>query len=152
MTVEIGQVAPDFTLKNQHGEEITLSALRGKPVVLIFIPFASSGICTGELCEVRDRISEIDGATVVAVTCDHFFSNRAWADRDNYNFDILSDFWPHGAVAQAYGVFNSDAGAANRATYVLDAEGVVRWKVEQGIGQARQFDDYRKSVAELLDA
>ena len=152
MSIEIGQEAPDFTLKNQHGEEISLSSFRGsKNVVLMFFPFAFSGICTGELCEIRDNLPDLTGddVEVLAVSCDHFFSNRAFADRDGYTFSILSDFWPHGQVARDYGTFNEGAGAPNRGTYIIDKTGIVHWKVENGIPDARDLDDYRKSLATL---
>jgi peroxiredoxin len=152
MTIDIGSVAPDFTLKNQHGEDITLSSFRGeKNVVLVFFPFAFSGICTGELCEIRDNLDDFAtaDAEVLAISCDHFFSNRAFADRDGYSFSILSDFWPHGDVSRAYGTFNEGAGAPNRGTYVIDREGVLRWKVENGIPDARDIDAYRAALAEL---
>lgn len=152
MTIDIGSQAPDFTLKNQHGEDVTLSSFRGeRNVVLVFFPFAFSGICTGELCEIRDSLDdfEADNAEVLAISCDHFFSNRAFADRDGYSFSILSDFWPHGEVSKAYGTFNDGAGAPNRGTYVIDREGIVRWKVENGIPDARDLADYRTALTEL---
>src|SRR4051794_32374910 len=112
MTLDIGSMAPDFTLKNQHGEDISLSSFRGaKNVVLVFFPFAFSGICTGELSDIRDRLEDFGDAEVLAISCDHFFSNRAFADRDGYAFSILSDFWPHGEVSRSYGTFNEGAGA-----------------------------------------
>ena len=152
MTIEIGQEAPDFTLKNQHGEEVSLASFRGeKSVVLMFFPFAFSGICTGELCEIRDNLPGLtaDGVEVLAVSCDHFFSNRAFADRDGYTFSILSDFWPHGEVSKAYGTFNDQVGAANRGTYIIDTAGIVRWKVENGIPEARDLVEYQKALASL---
>ena len=152
MTIDIGSAGPDFTLKNQHGEDITLSSFRGeKNVVLMFFSFAFSGICTGELCEIRDHLDDLtsEDAEVLAISCDHFFSNRAFADRDGYTFSILSDFWPHGDVSRAYGTFNDGAGAPNRGTYIIDREGVLRWKVEQGIPDARDLDAYRAALAEL---
>lgn len=151
MTIDIGSEAPDFTLKNQHGQEVTLSSLRGKPVVLVFFPFAFSGICTGELCEIRDNLNLFadDDVTVLAISCDHFFSNRAFADRDGYTFDILSDFWPHGAAAQAYGVFDDVAGASRRGTFLIDADGIVRWSVENPIGEARDFAGYREALSTI---
>jgi peroxiredoxin len=151
MAIDIGTLAPDFNLKNQHGQEIALSALRGKPVVVVFFPFAFSGICTGELCEIRDNLNLFadDGVTVLAISCDHFFSNRAFADRDGYTFDLLSDFWPHGAAAQAYGVFDEVAGAARRGTFLIDADGIVRWSVENPIGEARDFAGYREALAAI---
>lgn len=150
MTIEIGAQAPDFTVKNQFGEDITLSSFRGrKPVAVIFLPFAFSGVCTGELCEIRDRIAEVEGVEVLAITCDHFFSNRAWAEKEGYGFSVLSDFWPHGEVARAYGVFDDKIGAASRGTYIIDTEGIVRWKVENAIPDARDFDAYREALAAL---
>lgn len=153
MTIDIGQEAPDFTLKNQHGELVELSSFRGKnSVVLVFFPFAFSGICTGELGEIRDNLSDftMDGVEVLAVSCDHFFSNRAFADRDGYKFSILSDFWPHGEVAKAYGTFNDQAGAPNRGTYIIDTDGIVRWKVENGIPDARDLAEYKKVIATII--
>lgn len=151
MTLSIGDAAPDFTLKNQHGEDVSLSSFRGKNVVLVFFPFAFSGICTGELCEIRDNLGDFTGidAEVLAVSCDHFFSNRAFADRDGYDFSILSDFWPHGDVSRAYGTFNEGAGAPNRGTFVIDGEGVVRWQIVQGIGDARDLNEVRTALAAI---
>lgn len=152
MSIEIGQQAPDFTLKNQYGEDISLSSFRGsKSVVLMFFPFAFSGICTGELCEVRDNLPDLTsgGVEVLAVSCDHFFSNRAFAERDGYTFSLLSDFWPHGEVARAYGVFNEKAGCAERGTYVIDTAGTVRWKIENGIPDARDLSEYKEALATL---
>ncbi len=152
MTLNIGEVAPDFTLKNQHGEDISLSPFRGdKNVVLVFFPFAFSGICTGELSEIRDNLSDFtdSGAEVLAVSCDHFFSNRGFADRDGYEFSILSDFWPHGEVSRAYGTFNEAVGVADRGTFVIDRDGVLRWNVQQGIGDPRNLDDVRKTLADI---
>ncbi len=151
MTLSIGDAAPDFTLKNQHGEDVSLSSFRGKNVVLVFFLFAFSGICTGELCEIRDNLGDFTGidAEVLAVSCDHFFSNRAFADRDGYDFSILSDFWPHGDVSRAYGTFNEGAGAPNRGTFVIDGEGVVRWQIVQGIGDARDLNEVRTALAAI---
>ena len=151
MTVSVGDVAPDFTLKNQHGQEVNLAGLRGKPVVLVFFPFAFTGICTGELCEIRDNLSVFtdQGAVVLAISCDAVFSNRVFSDREGYTFDLLSDFWPHGAVSQAYGVFESGPGAARRATFLIDADGIVRWAVDNPLGQARDFAGYKEALAAL---
>ncbi len=152
MSLEIGSPAPDFTLKSQHGEDITLSELRGRPVAIVFFPFAFSGICTGELCEIRDNLSVFadDQVEVLAISCDHFFSNRAFSDAEGFTFRVLSDFWPHGEVSRAYGVFNEGAGAPERGTFLVDAEGVLRWSVHHPIGEARDFEAYRAAVAELV--
>lgn len=152
MSLDVGSVAPDFTLKSQHGEDITLSSFRGdQNVVLVFIPFAFSGICADELGEIRDNLDLFGAADaqVLAISCDHFFANRAFSDRDGHTFPILSDFWPHGEVAKAYGTFNDDAGAPNRGTYVIDREGLVRWKVQKGIGDRRDLSEYRAALAGL---
>jgi peroxiredoxin len=152
MTIDVGSAAPDFTLKSQHGEDITLSSFRGdKNVVIVFIPFAFSGICTDELAEIRDNIAafEADNAQVLAISCDHFFTNRAFSDREGFTFPILSDFWPHGDVSKAYGTFNDDAGAPDRGTYVIDLDGTVRWKVQKGIGDRRDLAGYLAALAEL---
>lgn len=149
--VEVGSAAPDFTLKNQHGEDVSLSALRGRNVVVVFYPFAFSGICTGELCEIRDNLAIFNDADaeVLAISCDPMFSLRAWSDQDGYSFSLLSDFWPHGAVAKSYGIFAEGPGAAARGTYVIDREGIVRWKVENGLGDSRNLAEYREALASL---
>jgi peroxiredoxin len=148
--VDVGHAAPDFTLKSQHGEDITLSSLRGSPVVLVFFPFAFSGICSGEFSEIRDTPSAFDGAQVLAVSCDHFFANRAFSDALGLEFPVLSDFWPHGEVSRSYGIFNDDVGVAERGTYVIDGDGILRWKVEQGIGEARDLGTCRTALAPLV--
>jgi peroxiredoxin len=119
-------------------------------VVLVFFPFAFSGICTGEFAEIRDRRSELDGAELLAVSCDHFYANRAFADAQKLEFSVLSDFWPHGEVSRAYGIFNADVGVAERGTFVIDGEGIVRWKVAHGIGEARDLGGYRDALAGLV--
>ena len=150
--LEVGATAPDFTLPDQNGVETTLSAFRGsKNVLLVFYPFAFSGICTGELCEIRDDLGAFvgDDIQVLAVSTDHMFSQRAWADKEGYFFPLLSDFWPHGEVARAFGIFNEKAGAALRGTFLVDREGVVRWTLVNEIGQPRDFSGYHAALADL---
>ncbi len=151
MNIHVGDQAPDFTLKSQHGEDVALSSLRGRRVVLVFFPFAFSGVCTGELTELRDNVDlyDSDDTEILALSCDHFFSNRAFADAEGYRFNILSDFWPHGRVCADYGVFNDDIGAAERSTFIIDGGGVVRWTVHNQIGEARDVNEYRKVLSEL---
>lgn len=151
MTIEIGQKAPDFTLQNQHGEDVSLTGLRGTPVALVFFPFAFSPICTGELCELRDNPGAFreNGVELFAVSCDHMFTLRAYAESDGYDFGLLSDFWPHGEVSKAYGIFDEDRGCSLRGTYLIDPDGVLRWKVERQIGEPRDLLDYREAVAQL---
>ena len=130
MAVEVGDQAPDFELQDQHGTPVRLSSFRGaKNVVLVFYPLAFSGVCTGELCAIRDEFPEVtrDDVVLLTVSVDSTFVLRTWADRDHFGFQLLSDFWPHGAVSQAYGVFNDDAGVSNRGTFVIDRAGVIRF-------------------------
>ncbi|XBH20241.1 peroxiredoxin [Jonesiaceae bacterium BS-20] len=147
----VGQLAPDFTLRDNHGTPVTLSELRGKNVLLVFFPFAFSGICTGELCELRDNLALFEDAdvTLLAISCDPMFAQKAWAEQENYEFSFLSDFWPHGEVAQQYGVFDTENGLAVRGSFLLDASGTVRWSVINQRGQARDFAGYRQALAEL---
>ncbi|MCX6500539.1 MAG: peroxiredoxin [Arthrobacter sp.] len=147
----VGQPAPDFELVNQFGEPIRLSGLRGRNVVLVFFPFAFSGICTGELCEIRDNLAFFEGAdaAVLGISVDSKFAQRAYAEKEGYTFDLLADFWPHGAVAEQYGVFDPDSGMAKRGTFIIDADGIVRYVVVNPRGQARDFAEYRAALAGL---
>ncbi|MEN9687054.1 MAG: hypothetical protein RL381_66 [Actinomycetota bacterium] len=152
MTISIGSVAPDFELSDQHGNKVSLSSFKGKKnVVLLFIPFAFTGTCTGELCAMRDDLSAFQNENVelLAVSCDSMFTQRVWAEKEGYQFPVLADFWPHGAVAQAYGIFDEARGCALRGTFVIDKEGVVRWQVVNGLGDARSNDDYKAALAAL---
>lgn len=151
-TVGAGTTAPDFTLTDQNGQAVTLSSFRGaKNVLLVFYPFAFSGICTGELCAIRDDIDgyQNDDVQVLAISCDPMFSLRAWADDQKYSFPLLSDFWPHGAVAQEYGVFLAEAGMSTRGSFLVDRDGVLRWAVVNGPGQARDLGAYREALAAI---
>jgi mycoredoxin-dependent peroxiredoxin len=152
MAVEVGDQAPDFELKDQHGTPVRLSSLRGKKnVVLVFYPLAFSGVCTGELRSLRDEFPEVnrDDVELLTVSVDSGFTHRAWADAEHYNFELLSDFWPHGSVAKSYGVFDETMGVATRGTFIIDKEGVVRWKVVNPIPQARDIAEYQKALAAL---
>jgi mycoredoxin-dependent peroxiredoxin len=152
MTVEVGQHAPDFELNDQHGHPVRLSSFRGtKNVVLVFYPLAFSGVCSGELCAMRDEFPEVtrDDVELLTVSVDSVFTHRAWADKENFGFGLLSDFWPHGNVAKLYGVFDEGKGVATRGTFIIDKSGVVRWKVANPIPQARDIADYQKALAGL---
>ena len=150
----LGATAPDFELANQYGEPVRLSSLRGQNVALVFYPFAFSGICTGELCEIRDNLGmfQDSNAVVLAVSVDSKFSLRAYAAQEGYDFDLLADFWPHGAVASMYGVFDADSGMAKRATFIVGGDGRVRYSVVNPRGQARDFNEYRTALADLKQA
>ncbi|CRK55644.1 Alkyl hydroperoxide reductase subunit C-like protein [Alloactinosynnema sp. L-07] len=152
MAVEVGQKAPDFTLNDYNKQPVKLSDFQGdKNVLLVFYPFAFSGICTGELCQVRDELASYtdNDVQVIGVSVDTPFSLKAWADQQGYTFPLLSDFWPHGAVATQYGVFNEAAGLATRGTFLIDTEGVVRFAEINAPGEARDQDAWKKAVAAL---
>jgi peroxiredoxin len=153
MAVEVGEQAPDFELADQHGTPVKLSSFRGnKNVVLVFYPLAFSGVCSGELCAIRDDFPEIttrDDVELLTVSVDSKFVLKTWAEREDFNFTMLADFWPHGEVARAYGVFDDKMGVATRGTFIIDKNGVVRWKVVNPIPQAREIADYQKALAEL---
>ncbi|MCV7281400.1 peroxiredoxin [Mycolicibacterium flavescens] len=138
--IEVGTEAPDFTLKDQNGQPVTLSSFRGaKNVLLVFFPLAFTGICQGELDEIRDKLPEYekDGTATLAISVGPPPTHKVWATQSGFTFPVLSDFWPHGAVAQAYGVFNEDAGISNRGTFVVDRDGIVRFAEMKQPGEAR---------------
>jgi mycoredoxin-dependent peroxiredoxin len=152
MAPEVGTEAPDFTLKDQNNQEVTLSSFRGdRNVLVVFYPFAFSGICTSELCAVRDDLAAFQNSEVqiLAVSVDHPYALKAWADAEGYAFPLLADFWPHGAVAQQYGVFNAERGFANRGTFIIDKAGVVRFAEEYPPGTSRDQDAWRKALNAL---
>jgi peroxiredoxin len=150
MAAEIGSPAPDFALYDQDRNEVTLESLKGRKTLVVFIPFPFTGTCEGELCAIRDRLAELNDldANVVAITTNPLFSNKAWADQNGFGFPVLSDFWPHGAITDAYGTFDPNVGAANRSTYVLDEDGIVRAVVAtESRKYAREFDEYVAALA-----
>lgn len=148
----IGQQAPDFELKDQHGNQVKLSSFRGqKNVVVLFYPFAFTGTCTGELCGLRDQLElfQNDDVQLLAISCDSIFTLRVFAEKENYAFPLLSDHWPHGAVAAKYGVFDEARGAAIRGTFIIDKAGIVRWQIVNAISDARNLDEYKAALATL---
>jgi mycoredoxin-dependent peroxiredoxin len=152
MAPEVGTEAPDFSLKDQNNQEVTLSSFRGKRnVLVVFYPFAFSGICTSELCSVRDDLPNFqnDDVQILAISVDHPFTLKAWSDAQGYDFPLLADFWPHGEVATAYGVFNDTRGMALRGTFLVDKEGIVRFSEVNQPGDARDQGGWKKAVAEL---
>ncbi|PZG02160.1 peroxiredoxin [Micromonospora deserti] len=153
MPIEVGAEAPDFVLKNQNNQEVRLSDFRGRrAVLLVFYPLAFTGVCRGELCEVQENLNEYvnDDVQVLTVSVDSVYAHKVWADREGYEFPLLADFWPHGAVAQAYGVFNEAAGIANRGTFVIDKAGVVRFAEMNTPGEARDQQGWRKALTEAV--
>ena len=152
MTPVVGDEAPDFELTDQPGQTVRLSALRGsKAALVVFYPWAFSRVCGSELRTLQDRLGEVasDEVELLAVSTDPTFALRAYADQEGFTFPLLSDFWPHGAVAAAYGVLSQEAGIALRGSFLVDQAGVVRWSVVQGIPDARSFDEYKAAIAAL---
>jgi peroxiredoxin len=152
MTLTIGSPTPAFELPNQPGEKVSLASFKGKKnVALLFYPFAFSGICTGELCAIRDDMNSFQNENVqlLAISCDPIFSQRAYAEKEGYKFPVLSDFWPHGVVSKAYGVFEEARGCAIRGTFIIDKEGILSWQVVNGMGDVRNILDYKSAIAAL---
>lgn len=153
MALEPGTAAPDFTLKDQDGNDVTLSGvLADRAVALVFYPFSFSGICRGELCELRDDLGryEADGVQLLAVSTDSKQVQKAWADAEGYGFPVLSDHWPHGEAAKAYGVFNEAVGCANRATFLIAGDGTIVDSFESGgLGEARPAERYAEALGKL---
>ncbi|MFE9423517.1 peroxiredoxin [Kitasatospora sp. NPDC006697] len=152
MAIEVGTQAPDFELKNQHGELVKLSDFRGeKNVVLVFYPFAFTGVCTGEVCEIQQELPRLQNGDVqvLAVSNDSPFTLRVFAEQQNLDYPLLSDFWPHGAASRAYGVFDEEKGCAVRGTFVIDKAGVVRWSIVNGLPDARDTKEYLSAIEAL---
>ena len=149
MAAEIGSLAPNFTLLDPAGEVFSSESLRGRKSLVVFIPFPFTGTCEGELCALRDHLADLNDldANVVAITCDTRFANGKWSEINRFGFPVLSDFWPHGAAARAYGSFNEKTGSANRITYVLDLDGVVSDIIDSGsLGTPREYDEYVRAL------
>lgn len=152
MSIEIGSPAPDFSLPDTEGTEVTLAQQRGHKTLLVFIPFPWTGICDGEACTLRDHFADLNSfdANVVVITCYPRPANRKWAQENGFRFPVLSDFWPHGAVARLYGAFNEQTGSANRSTFVLDGDGVVREIVAtDSLGTPREYDAYVEALGKI---
>ena len=146
----LGGPAPDFTLRDQFGQDVTLSSFRGtKAVLLVFYPYAFSGVCTGEMAGIRERLAQFltYDSEVLAISCDPVYSLRAFADADGLNFPLLSDFWPHGEVARAFEVFDEAKGCPCRSSYVIDKQGLVRWAVHNAMPQGRDLDEHLRQLA-----
>jgi peroxiredoxin len=152
MALENDTTAPDFELANQFGEHIRLHDYRGKSAVaLVFFPLAFSSTCTSELCDLRDNLAlfKAAGVELVGISVDSKATLRAWAEQQGYDFTLLADFWPHGDVAKEYGVFLEDKGFANRATFLIDIDGVIRASFITAPGRARSLEEYRAALEEL---
>ena len=138
--LQVGAQAPDFTLKDQNQQQVTLSSFRGeKNVLVVFFPLAFTGICQGELDQLRDQLPSYvnDDSVALAISVGPPPTHKIWATESGFLFPVLSDFWPHGAVSEAYGVFNSDTGFPNRGTFVIDKSGIIRFAEMKQPGEAR---------------
>ena len=152
MAIQVGDKAPDFELKDNHGATVRLSDFRGeKNVVVLFYPFAFTGVCTGELCELRDNLPKFvnDEVQLLAVSNDSIHTLRVFAEQEGLEYPLLSDFWPHGEVSRAYGVFDADKGCAVRGTFIVDKEGIVRWTVVNALPDARDLNEYLTALDTL---
>jgi len=155
MPLQDSTLAPDFELPNQFGQHIRLSDFRGrKPVALIFFPLAFSSTCTSELCELRDNhaLFADGGVELIGISVDSKATLRAYAEHEGYEFTLLADFWPHGAVAKEYGVFLEAKGFANRASFLIDTAGIIRASFVTAPGEARSLEAYRTALDALLPA
>ncbi|MGB8360090.1 MAG: redoxin domain-containing protein [Acidimicrobiia bacterium] len=149
MSLAIGTRAPAFTLLNQSRQPVSLDDLKGAKSVIVFIPFAFTATCESELCQIRDEYALFGdaGASVVAITCNTVHANRVWSEQKRFQFDILSDFWPHGAVARDYDTFNEERGYAERTTYFLDGDSVITGLTRSDeLRVGRDFEDYRTAL------
>ena len=151
MSLSVGDPAPEFSLPDQDKQVVSLADLRGTPVLLVFYPFAFSGLCTGELCQLRDELATYTDAGVrgLGISTDPVFSLKAFREKEGFDFPLLSDFWPHGAVARAYGVFNEKSGMALRGTFLVDADGTIAFREVNQSGDVREQSGWKDAVAQL---
>jgi len=141
----VGRAAPDFALSDQNGIEVSLSGLRGTEVLLVFVPWAFSPVCTYELEQLRDAADLVAAdAQVFVVNCDSKFVNQEWAYQNKFAGTLLSDFWPHGEVSSAFGVFDEELGRSKRGSFLIGADGMVTWALVSPTGDARDLDAYRQ--------
>lgn len=145
----IGAAAPDFDLPDQHGSRHRLSELTGRRVLLVFYPFAFTGTCTGEMAALSANADRLrtEATEVFAISCDTVPSLRVFDDRYDLGIPLLSDFWPHGGVASAYGAFDASLGAAVRLSYVVDGAGRIAWSARAGLRESR---DVEAAIGALL--
>ncbi|KAA1252159.1 peroxiredoxin [Mycobacterium simiae] len=150
--LDVGDTAPDFTLRDQNQQRVTLSDYRGaKNVLLVFFPLAFTAICQGELDRLRDHLPQFDNddSAALAISVGPPPTHKVWAAQSGFLFPVLSDFWPHGAITQAYGVFNDKAGVPNRGTFVIDRSGIIRFAEMKQPGEARDQRLWADAIAAL---
>ena len=152
MPLAIGTAAPDFTLIDQNKNEVSLDDIKGHNALVVFIPFPFTGHCDNEGCQLRDGLGELGGldAKVVVITTHAVPTNARWASENGFEFPVLADYWPHGQVVQAYGAFNDSVGSANRVTYVLDTDGIIRDVIAtDSLGTPREYELYNEALTAL---
>ena len=152
MPLAVGSSAPDFALKDQNNQVVRLRDFHDrKAVLLVFYPLTFTGTCRGELTGIRDNLGQYanDEVQVLAVSVDSVYSHKIWSLQEGFEFPLLADFWPHGEVAQRYEVFNETAGFANRGTFLIDRDGVIRFAEEAGPGSARDQQAWQEAIAAL---
>ena len=130
--IAAGEPAPDFTLRDHDGEDVSLSDYRGKRVLLVFYPFAFSGVCSDQLSVYQEVKPEIEakGVELVGISIDHIHAQKAFREKLGIDTTLLADFEPKGEVAKAYGSYFEPAGMANRTLVLIDADGKVEWSYE----------------------
>ena len=151
MSVAVGDKVPSFELVDQNKEVRGSADLAGEKSLVVFIPFPFTGVCDGEVCQLRDNLAELSklDASVLVITCDTRPVNAHWSEENGFEFPVLSDFWPHGEVSRAFGCFNEDVGCANRYTYVVNAEGTVTAIINSdSLGVGREFEAYLAALEE----
>jgi peroxiredoxin len=152
MPLAVGDTAPDFTLKDQNNQDVRLADFRGrKAVLLVFYPLAFTGTCQGELTEIRDRLPayENDAVQVLTVSVDSTYSHKVWSLQQGFEFPLLADFWPHGGVAAAYDVLDQATGRANRGTFLIDRNGVIRFAEMLGPREPRDQKGWQQALEDL---
>lgn len=141
MTVKTGDRAPDFDLEVSHRERVALSDFLGRSnLLLVFHPFAFTAVCEDEALDLQENLESFrnTGTEIVLVSCDPSPVRQAWKERLGAEYTFASDFWPHGAAAKAYGVFNEANGAPHRGTFLIDREGTIIWSLVKTTGERRE--------------
>lgn len=148
---DIGDRAPAFSLRNHHGEDVTAAGLSGAPMLLFFYPYAFTTVCTSEIAGLVERHDQFRavGCRVLAISTDTMFSLRAFADAEHVPFDLVSDHWPHGRAAKAYGVFDEKLGCARRGSFLVDAAGMIAWRAWAELPEGRDLDGHVEAARAL---
>ena len=154
MSITPGARAPSFALRNQHGQEVDSQELLSRRAVLVvFVPLAFSPVCAREVAQLNEwhHVAASAGVEIVVVSVDSTATLRAWSDADGIRLSLLSDFWPHGAVAHAFGAFLDDKGFAGRTSFLIDKTGIVRDVITSPLGEPRLFTDYERAIERLSE-